>query len=148
MPFGLRNAGITFQRLMDSLLGNMPFAFVYLDDILLASPSAAEHRRHLSTVFSLLQDNGLVINADKCTFGLASMEFLGHHIGPLASSLCLPACRPSPSSLAPTTVRQLQAFLGLFNFYTRFIPAGACLILLLTLALHSNPGGNLLLQVQ
>jgi hypothetical protein len=44
MPFGLRNAGMTFQRLMDSLLGNLPFAFMYLDDILVASPSAAEHR--------------------------------------------------------------------------------------------------------
>jgi hypothetical protein len=121
MPFGLRNAGMMFRHLMDSLLGNLPFAFVYLDDILVASPSSAEHHRHLSTVFSLLQDNGLVINADKCTFGHASMEFLGHHIGPLASSLCLPACRPLPSSLAPTTVRRLQAF----NFYTSFIPAGA-----------------------
>ncbi len=54
MPFGLRNAGMTFQRLMHSLLGSLPFAFVYLDDILVASPSAAEHRRHLAAVFSLL----------------------------------------------------------------------------------------------
>jgi hypothetical protein len=67
---------------MDSLLGNLPFAFVYLDDILVASPSAADHRQHLAAVFSLLQDNGLVVNADKCTFGLSSMEFLGHSIGP------------------------------------------------------------------
>jgi hypothetical protein len=43
MPFSLSNAGMTFQRLMDSLLGSLPFAFVYLDDILVASPSAAEH---------------------------------------------------------------------------------------------------------
>jgi hypothetical protein len=82
MPFGLRNAGMTFQRLMDSLLGNLPFAFVYLDDILVASPSAAKHRRHLAVVFSLLQDNGLIVNVDKCTFGVSSMEFLGHSIGP------------------------------------------------------------------
>jgi hypothetical protein len=55
MPFGLRNAGITFQRLMDSLLGNLPFAFMYLDNILVASPSAADQQRHLAAVFSLLQ---------------------------------------------------------------------------------------------
>jgi hypothetical protein len=73
MPFGLRNVGMTFQRLMDSLLGNLPFAFMYLDNILVASPSAAEHRPHLSAVFSLLQYNGLVVNADKCTFGHPSM---------------------------------------------------------------------------
>ncbi len=44
MPFGLRNAGMTFQRLMDSLLGGLPFTFVYLDDILIASTSKALHR--------------------------------------------------------------------------------------------------------
>ncbi len=44
MPFGLRNAGMTFQRLMDSLLGGLPFTFVYLDDILVTSTSKALHR--------------------------------------------------------------------------------------------------------
>ncbi len=43
MPFGLRNAGMTFQRLMDSVLGGLPFAFVYLDDILIASPGPVSH---------------------------------------------------------------------------------------------------------
>ncbi len=57
MPFGLRNVGMTFQRLMDSLLGNLPFAFVYLDDILVASPDPSSHRRHLETVFAILQNN-------------------------------------------------------------------------------------------
>jgi hypothetical protein len=54
MPFGLKNADMTFQCLMDSLLGGLPFAFVYLDDILVASPSEVLHRRHLCQVFSLL----------------------------------------------------------------------------------------------
>jgi hypothetical protein len=51
MPFDLRNAGMMFQRLMDSLLGSLPFAFKYLDDILVASSSAAKHQRHLLAVF-------------------------------------------------------------------------------------------------
>jgi hypothetical protein len=142
MPFGLRNAGMTFQRLMDSLLGRLPFAFVYLDDILVASPSAAEHQRHLAAVLSVLQDNGLVVNAEKCTFGQPSMEFLGHSIGPAG-------IRPLPSHVQaianfprPVTVRNLQAFLGLFNFYRRFVPAAARLILPLTRALRRDPGGN------
>jgi hypothetical protein len=132
MPFGLRNAGMTFKRLMDLLLGRLPFAFVYLDDILVASPLAAEHRRHLAAVLSVLQYNSLVVNADKCTFSQPSMEFLGHTIGPSG-------IRPLPSRVQaiadfprPVTVRQLQAFLGLFNFYRRFIPAVARLILLLS----------------
>jgi hypothetical protein len=77
---------------MDSLLGNLPFAFVYLDDILVASASAAEHCQHLAAVCSLLQDNDLVVNADKCMFSHSSMEFLGHHKG-------LDGIRPLPSSV-------------------------------------------------
>jgi hypothetical protein len=59
MPFGLKNAGMTFQWLMDTLLGGLPFVFVYLDDILVASSSSAEHRRHLSQVFAILEKSGL-----------------------------------------------------------------------------------------
>jgi hypothetical protein len=81
MPFGLRNTGMTFQRLLDSVLGNLPFAFVYLDDILVASPDPSSHRRHLEAVFAILQSNGLVVNADKCLFGRPEVDFLGHRQG-------------------------------------------------------------------
>jgi hypothetical protein len=64
MPFGLRNAGMTFQRLMDSILGGLPFAFVYLDDILVVSPDEAVHWWHLEAVFAVLQQNGLVVNLE------------------------------------------------------------------------------------
>jgi hypothetical protein len=46
MPFGLQNAGITFQRLMNSLLSGLAFTFMYLDNILITSTSAAKHHRH------------------------------------------------------------------------------------------------------
>jgi hypothetical protein len=146
MSFGLQNAVMMLQRLMDSLLGSLPFAFVYLDDILVASSSATEHQRHLSAVFSLLQDNGLVVNADKCMFVLSSMEFLGHYIGPNGIKPLPSPVQAITAFLRHTTVRRLQAFLGLFNFYRRFIPAAARLILPLTRALCGNPGGNKLLQ--
>jgi hypothetical protein len=117
MPFGLRNAGMTFQRLMDSLLGNLPFAFMYLDDILVASPSAAEHRRHLAVVFSLLQDSGLIVNVDKCMFGVSSIEFLGHSIGPSGiKPYCLPVCLPSPSFLAQSLSGSCRLFSACSTF--------------------------------
>jgi hypothetical protein len=142
MPFGLKNAGMTFQRLMDSLLGSLPFAFVYLDDILVASSSEALHRCHLCQVFSLLEHKGLVVNADKCVFGQGSIEFLGHLItaagsSPLPSRVEAIAVFPRPASM-----RQLQAFLGLFNFYMKFIPAAAKLVLPLTHALRGGPRRN------
>jgi hypothetical protein len=61
MPFGLKNAAQTFQRLMDSLFRTIPFIFIYLDDILIFSPSRSQHLSHLHTVFSILAENGLHI---------------------------------------------------------------------------------------
>ncbi len=142
MPFGLRNAGMTFQRLMDSILGSLPFAFVYLDDILVASTDEAAHWRHLEAVFSSLQQNGLVINPDKCLLACKSIDFLGHRlsasgIAPLPSRVQAIADFPRPA-----TVKQLQVFLGLFNFYRRFIPAAAKLVLPLTRSLRGGPKGT------
>ena len=69
MPFGLRNAAQTFQRLMHSVLQDLPFLFVYLDDILVASTTEEEHLSHLRTLFTRLGRHGLIINPAKCEFG-------------------------------------------------------------------------------
>jgi Reverse transcriptase (RNA-dependent DNA polymerase) len=84
-PFGLKNTGMTFQCLMDSILNGLPYVFVYLDDILIASPCLESHRRHVAEVLRILQHNGLVINAAKCMFGATSVEFLGHLVTASAS---------------------------------------------------------------
>jgi hypothetical protein len=62
MSFGLKNAGMTFQRLMDRLFFDIPCVFVYLDDLLVASRSVEEHRVHLRAVLQRLHDNGLPSN--------------------------------------------------------------------------------------
>ena len=69
MPFGLKNAAQAFQRLMDGMLCHITFAFIYLDDILVASPSPECHKKHLRELFRLLEVNGININRKKCTFG-------------------------------------------------------------------------------
>uniref|UniRef100_A0AAV2KNF0 ribonuclease H n=1 Tax=Knipowitschia caucasica TaxID=637954 RepID=A0AAV2KNF0_KNICA len=78
MPFGLKNAAQSFQRLMDSALRDMPFIFVYLDDGLVASSS--EEETHLRVLFTRLNQHGLIINPAKCVFGVPSIKFLGHLI--------------------------------------------------------------------
>ena len=62
MPFGLKNAAQAFQRLMDGILANIDYVFVYLDDILIASESEEEHADHLRTVLGLLHGNGITVN--------------------------------------------------------------------------------------
>jgi hypothetical protein len=89
----------------------------------------------------VLQSNGLVVNLDKCMFGCTEVKFLGHRltavgISPLPSGVQAIADFPPPA-----TVKQLQAFLGLFNFYRRFIPAAAQIVSPLTRALRGGPKG-------
>jgi hypothetical protein len=80
MPFGLRNAGQSFQRFMDEVLAGLDFAFCYLDDILIASCSEDEHLQHLQQVLQRLQQYGLVLNMEKCELGRQQVDFLGHRI--------------------------------------------------------------------
>ena len=75
MPFGLRNAAQTFQRFMDQVLYGLPFVYVYIDDLLIASASPEEHTLHLRQVLQRLDDHGIIINPAKCIFGAS--ELLG-----------------------------------------------------------------------
>jgi cleavage and polyadenylation specificity factor subunit 1 len=80
MPFGLRNAGNTFQRMIDRILAGLSFVYCYLDDIIIASRDQQEHLEHLREVFYRLRDAGLVINAEKCVFAETTIKFLGHKV--------------------------------------------------------------------
>ena len=122
MPFGLRNAAQTFQRFMDQVLRGVPSAYVYIDDVLIASPTPEQHLEDLRTVFQRLTVNGIVINPNKCLFGVHALDFLGHHIDrhgitPLPDKV--QAVRDFPQ---PQSQRQLRRFIGLVNFYHRFLP--------------------------
>jgi transposase InsO family protein len=125
MPFGLRNAGQTFQRLMDQVLRGLEYCFVYLDDILIASSSPEEHARHLEAVFGRIREAGLLLNREKCVFAEPVVDFLGHQvsqagIAPLQSRV--EAVRNFPK---PASNKQLMSFLGMLNFYRRFLPRAA-----------------------
>lgn len=122
MPFGLRNAAQTFQRFIDEALRGLPFCFAYLDDLLIASADAEQHKTHLRQLFERLADYGIVINPSKCEFGVPELDFLGHRvtskgIRPLDAKVQVIRNFPRPS-----TKRKLREFLGLVNFYRRFVP--------------------------
>ena len=135
MPFGLRNAVQTFQRLMDEVLRGLLFVYAYIDDIQIASKDATSHKRHLNKVLRHLTHYGFQINLDKCIFGSTFIDFPGHYtdangIAPLPEKI--KAIQEFP---VPTTIRQLRRFIGMINFYRWFIPN--CLTI-------SNPLTNLL----
>ena len=124
MPFGLRNAAQTFQRFR-----GLPSVNVYIDDVLIASPTPEQHLKDLRAVFTRLAAHGIVIYPSKCLFGATSLTFLGHHINrhgitPLPEKVT--AIRDFPQ---PQSKRQLRWFIGLVNFYHRFLPHCAELML-------------------
>jgi hypothetical protein len=68
MPFGLRNAGSFFHRMMDWVLAGLDFCYWYLDDVVVASVTYEQHPQHLHLLFQRLQEHGLVINLEKFVF--------------------------------------------------------------------------------
>lgn len=120
--FGLRNAGATFQRMMDEILGNLPYCAYYVDDILVYSRNETEHLQHVGQVLKVLHDNELVLRSDKCQFAVSRVEFLGHEISAAG-------VRPLPGKVAavknfptPSSIPDLQRFAGMVNYYHRFLP--------------------------
>jgi len=122
MPFGLRNASQTFQRHIDTVLQGLNNAVAYIDDIIIASRNADEHRTHLSDVIDRLKTHQLQINPEKCQFSKPSVQFLGHIISadgikPIDSRLKTIKEFPKPQ-----TVTAMRSFLGMLNFCRKFIP--------------------------
>ena len=138
-PFGLKNAGQDFQRMMDAILGDLPFCYVYLDDILVFSSSPEEHMVHLRQIFDLLAENGLVVNRAKCVLGVKELDFLGFHVNndgivPLPDKVdAIRATKP------PTSIKELQRFLGMVGYYRRNIKSAAHHLDHLYEALVGNP---------
>ena len=124
MPFGLTNAPATFQRLMECVLSglNNTECLIYLDDIIVFSSSFAQHLQRLENVFIKLQHSGLRLNPSKCRLAHHEVDYLGFVV--TASGI-----KPNPSKVevvlnypVPSNVKQLRHFLGMANYYRRFIP--------------------------
>eukprot|EP00253_Pinus_taeda_P001551 PITA_01551 len=117
------NAPATFMRLMDDILQPFvnSFVVVYLDDILIFSHSWEEHLHHIRQVLQTLWQHKLCANLEKCTFGMTQVQCLGYIIdeqGVHVDPSKIQVIRDWPS---PTTLIELHSFLGLTNFYHRFV---------------------------
>ncbi|GBM74464.1 Transposon Ty3-G Gag-Pol polyprotein [Araneus ventricosus] len=122
LNFGLCSAAQTFQRFINEVLYGFDFCFAYIDDILVFSKDKTEHTQHLEQIFKRFVDFGITINESKCEFGKPQVDFLRHTInseGILPMSTKVKAIQEFPK---PETVSQLRSFLGMINFYHRFIP--------------------------
>ena len=139
MPFGLRNAAQTFQRLMDAATSDLPGVFVYLDDVLIASASVTEHVNQITALCKALKKFGLVVNREKCIFGVKQLDFLGHRVSRKGIEPLPGKVKAVRDFQTPNSVKSLQRFLGMINFYRRFLPGIATVLRPLTDALRGSP---------
>ncbi|GFW90772.1 retrovirus-related Pol polyprotein from transposon opus [Trichonephila clavipes] len=125
MSFGLRNAPSTFQRFITEVLYGLDFVFPYLDHVLVASSTEEEHSEHLKMVFERFQQYGLRINVSKSVMGAAQVEYLGFLIT-AEGSLPLPEkVQAILNYKLPETIHDLRTFLGMINFYRRYLKDAA-----------------------
>jgi hypothetical protein len=140
MPFGLCNAPSTFQSAMNELFQPYlrRFVIVFFDDILVYSPTLPEHLTHLTQVFHKLVSGEFFLKFSKCLFAQQSLEYLGHMVssqGVLPEPSKIQAITDWPQ---PKTITELRGFLGLTNFYRKFIKNYASIALPLTSLLRKD----------
>ncbi|CAM5090469.1 unnamed protein product [Natator depressus] len=123
LPFGLRNAPATFQRLVDGLLAGLgEYAVAYLDDVAIFSDSWADHLEHLQKVLERIREAGLTVKAKKCQIGLNRVTYLGHQVGQGTISPLQAKVDAIQKWPVPKSKKQVQSFLGLAGYYRRFVP--------------------------
>ena len=124
MPFGLTNAPATFQRLMESCLGelHLNWCIIYLDDIIVFSQTPEEHVHRLKAVFNKLSTASLKLKPSKCDLFRKEIKYLGHVVSNEGISTDPDKIKSVTEWPQPTTVTEVRSFLGFVSYYRRFIP--------------------------
>jgi len=125
VPFGLTNAPAYFARAMQQMFGDLigKCVFVYLDDILVFSKTPEEHEQHLEQVLSRLKEFQLYARLHKCHFNMPEVEYLGHVVGRDGIKVDQRKIKIIQDWPTPKTQNELRSFLGLANYFRRFIHA-------------------------
>src|SRR6266542_3206134 len=123
MPFGLKEASATFQRLMTKVLGPYlyDFVMVYLDDIIIFSQIMDEHLQHMRKVLEALRQAGLKLKLEKCEFAKKQLKYLGFIVGEFGIKLDPEKVRAIVDQLAPTNQIQIRSFLRMIGFFRNYI---------------------------
>ena len=138
MPFGMRNAPATFQRLMNQVTTEVSGCEAYIDDVIIYSDNWSNHVEQINVFFGKLKEVNLTINLAKCEFGCSQVSFLGHIVGqgevkPIAAKIEAISQFPVPKNK-----KELMRFLGMAGYYRRFCKSFSTIVEPLTNLLHKH----------
>ena len=121
LTFGVAAAPAIFQRTVESLLGDLSHVCVYLDDILVLGESETAHLQSLSRLLERLESAGVRLKQEKYSFMLPEVEYLGHSISAQGIRLLSGKVRAIRDGPRPQEISQLRSFLGMLNYYGKFL---------------------------
>ena len=121
VPFGLAQAPAYFQELMMGILKDFQFAIAYLDNIIIFSKTPKEHLSHIHMVFEKLKSANLSMKKSKCSFFLKEIQYLGHIVSATGIQPLPSKTHAIQNMNAPTTPKQVRAFLRLVGYYRKLI---------------------------
>ena len=121
LPFGVASAPAIFQSTMDQILQGIQGVGCYIDDILVTAPTHSEHLQILEEVLQRLAKYGVKLKAEKCSFLQDKVEFLGHMIDAEGVHPTAEKVRALVDAPVPTCVSELRSFLGMLQYYGKFL---------------------------
>ena len=138
MAFGLKNSPATFQRCIGLAIGENDYSLAYLDDIIIFSRTAEDHLIHIESILESLSKHNLNAKMSKCEFFKKSLTFLGHIVSRDGIQVCPEKVTSVKEFPIPINVKELRSFLGLSNYYRRFIDGYSNITSVLTKLLQKN----------
>ena len=122
LPYEVASATGIFHRTMEGFLQGIPSTGVLLDNILITGPSTEEHLDNVEKVLRRLSEAGLQLKAVKCQFMKPVLECLGHRVDTEGFHPVETKVKAIQEAPAPKNPTELKSFLGVLNFYGKFIP--------------------------
>ena len=138
LPFGIQSAVSMFQRTMEIVLAEIEGCIVYIDDIVVTGKTEQDHRRNLARVLQRLQDVGMKIKAEKFHFMLDKITYLGHTLSAAGITPSLERTQAMANAKPPSSVNELQSFIGSANYGRKFIPRFTAIMIPLYALLRKN----------
>ena len=128
LPFGIASAPAIFQWTMENLLQGIPGVCVYIDDIIVTGKDDEEHLNNLNEVLSRVEKAGMRLKKEKCVYMMPEVEYLGHKINSKGLQPSEHKVAATTEAPAPRDVSELKSFLGMVNYYGKFLPNIATLL--------------------